>query len=361
MAISTDALLAMLQDKADDAATVSALDEQLVKAERWSDVLALLPTAARGLSEAVQRGRFLIRAASVAAGRLSDSDAAAALYGEVRDLDLPDDSLLSAFQQAFAATQAWADQAAALQAFARVTQVDSQQGRLLFAAGRILEDRLYDHPGAIKAYQLSFRLYPHVPDALHAARAIYAQADEWATVVKLYTYELRIPLDDRSKARVWKELGQVQMNRLSDNASALESFRQALALADDADAHTLAMQLRQFGAHNRDRLRGRYLHEVGPMHTTQQHPHKPESRPRLLHKDRRAPDGPEQRPALARRGEEAESIHRVPHLRIGIGERNDPDVGVGDGAERLRKGRRRGLHERGSAMGRRGEDERVGR
>ena len=233
MAISTDALLAMLQDKADDAATVSALDEQLVKAERWSDVLALLPTAARGLSEAVQRGRFLIRAASVAAGRLSDSDAAAALYGEVRDLDLPDDSLLSAFQQAFAATQAWADQAAALQAFARVTQVDSQQGRLLFAAGRILEDRLYDHPGAIKAYQLSFRLYPHVPDALHAARAIYAQADEWATVVKLYTYELRIPLDDRSKARVWKELGQVQMNRLSDNSSALESFRQALALDPD--------------------------------------------------------------------------------------------------------------------------------
>ena len=230
MAIVIDEYLRALRENPNDLEVVAAMDRALSHGQDWATLTLALPDAANGLTDAAHRARFLLRAAWVAQEYNQDAEHARALFMQVVGLDLPDDSLVGAFQMAFSPDQDWSGLTRALVLFCDYASSDATRARLLYAAGRAFETRLFDKAQAIAAYQKAFRLDPHFTDSLHAARSIYAQEEQWGTVVKLFQVELKIPREDRVRARLLREMAHVQVARLGDSATALENFKQSLLL-----------------------------------------------------------------------------------------------------------------------------------
>ncbi|MBU6162997.1 MAG: hypothetical protein KGO50_17955, partial [Myxococcales bacterium] len=230
MAIVIDEYLRALRENPNDLEVVAAMDRALTHGQDWSTLALALPDAAVGLTDAAHRARFLLRAAWVAQEYNQDAEHARALFIQVVGLDLPDDSLVGAFQMAFSPDQDWSGLTRAYVLFCDYASGEATRARLMYAAGRVFETRLFDKAQAIAAYQKAFRLDPHFTDSLHAARSIYAQEEQWGTVVKLFQVELKIPREDRLRARLLREMAQVQLARLGDATAGLENLKQSLAL-----------------------------------------------------------------------------------------------------------------------------------
>ena len=226
-------LIASLNETPDAPELVAALERELALAEAWSDYATLLPQRIRGLSDAVERTRFLIRAAHVCRHYGDNGAAADDLLLEAVEISLLPEDLVTATQRAFAPHNDWAGLVATSMDLAELAPTDQHGSRLMFAVGKAYEDRLYNPERAISCYQRAFKQDPAFTEPLHHARQIYAHADQWSTVARLYTIELKVVREPRARARLLKELGNVQMERLGERDAAIASFREAVALDPD--------------------------------------------------------------------------------------------------------------------------------
>jgi tetratricopeptide (TPR) repeat protein len=248
MAIARDELLTRLAADPGDSSVLEQWERHCTASSSWDDLLGTLPAAAGLLSDAVARTRFWIRAMAVAVAQRQDA-LAHELVQSVVALDLPEEGLTLALSQAFLPDADWPGCLDAIGRFltALPESATGHRSRLLLLQGQVLEDRLHDKERAITAYQKAFKAHPLYPEPLRAARRIYLEAEQWKTALKLYDYELRIPQDDRAKARVFREMGQILLDRLQEQDRAIEAFEQAIMLDADLKAGLGALVARLRG------------------------------------------------------------------------------------------------------------------
>jgi len=234
MANGIDEFLSALDQNPDDLEALTGLERTLSQMQDWTTLVDRLPVFAARVDDRTQRARFLIRSAWVARHRADAPDKADRLVEDVMASELEHDELIGAFQLAFAVDKDWDGLAQMLVDTVGMAPSDPARSRMLHLAGQTYENRLFDHESAIQTYQAAFKLDPYFTDPLRAARSIYGQADQWTTVERLYGIELKVTTDDRARARLLKELGHIQLERLEGRRDdAIATFREALSLDPD--------------------------------------------------------------------------------------------------------------------------------
>ncbi|MCB9531627.1 MAG: tetratricopeptide repeat protein [Myxococcales bacterium] len=224
---------AALNANPDDAEAFEGLDAVLTAERAWTDIEHMLPKFARKASSADIRARFLSRAAYVARQMNGSAAVADELVAEVLQLDMEGAMLVAAVRGGFEPHADWRGLIAILIELADNARDDRTRARLYHALGRVYEDKLYERERAITCYQRAFKLDPMFTDPLRAARLVYAYADQWATVAKLYQIELRVTEDRREQARLLKELGHIELERLGDREKGVATLKQAAELDPD--------------------------------------------------------------------------------------------------------------------------------
>lgn len=228
MSNGTQELLAALDASPGDVTTLASLVSAWVNEENHAALAQELPERARAVEDPRARARFLMTAAE---GAISSGDDAlhAALLDEAAALVPDGDEQGQAVVEAFEVTGDWGR---ALSTLLTLVQRDGAPGetraRLLYTAGRVQEDRLFDRERAIPYYQQAFKADTSFIEPLERARAIFRHREHWGTVSKLYQAELKVTASAERQAEILKEIGDLNLERIKDAEAALSNYRMAL-------------------------------------------------------------------------------------------------------------------------------------
>ena len=229
MSNATQEALAALDANPQDAQALVALERALTEEQAWSQLVEVVPERARAQADLSVRVRMLVRASHVQRYELED-ESGAALLNEAVGAGLAGEGLVEAFLAAYEPDTNWKAAVGAMIDAYSACDDKATRARLLHGAGHTYEDRLFDRERAIPFYQKAFKEDPTFTEPLEAARAIYRHTEHWGTVAKLYNVELKVTVDNRRKAEILKELGDLQKDKLKDWDNAMERYREALAV-----------------------------------------------------------------------------------------------------------------------------------
>lgn len=235
MSNGTQELLSALDASPGDVAKISSLVGAWSTAGDNEALAIQLPELARPIEDPQQRARFLIVAANAAVST-NDTEGSQALLVEAAGLVPDGTSLGEAVVAAFEEQAAWPQALSTLLSLVtNVVEATEVRSRLLFTAGTIQEDRLFDRERAVPYYQQSFKADPTFTEPLKRARAIFRHREHWGTLIKLYQAELRVTSDAERQAVILKEIGDLSLERLKDAEAALESYRMAQQVQPNTD------------------------------------------------------------------------------------------------------------------------------
>lgn len=230
MSNATQSLLDALTASPGDVETIAALESAWVAEGDNAALATQLPEYARAVTDSTARARFLIAAAHAARFGLSDEAGAQALLSEALVAQPDGQALCDAAIAAYEGSQDWKAAIGMLLDIFNLTEDKPTRARLLFTAGKIQEDRLFDRERAVPYYQKAFKEYPAYTEPLETARAIFRLREHWGTVIKLYATELRVTQEPARKAQILKEMGDLNVEKVKDAEAALTNYREAQAI-----------------------------------------------------------------------------------------------------------------------------------
>lgn len=228
MSNDTKELLEALDNAPGDTEAIAALERAWSAEENYTALAEELPERARAIEDPTLRANYL-SVASSAAILLGDKERQTALLTELVEL-VPDGTALGeVVVSAFEADQAWENAANVL--LTMVTTVCAEdppvRARLLFATGKVYEDKLFNREKSIPFYNQAFKADRTFVEPLAHARAIFRQQGHWGTVVKLYNAELKVTSDAAKQIELLKKIGDIHLQETRDAESALKAYSMA--------------------------------------------------------------------------------------------------------------------------------------
>src|SRR5262249_29335287 len=117
-----------------------------------------------------------------------------------------------------------------LRARERMTDEEGERRTLLVRIATTLADRLTDVNEAILAYRAVIDDFGADRASLAALASLYEVADRWPDLADVLETDLGLADAEADKLAILARLGEVRHKRLGDVQSAIEAYRQALAI-----------------------------------------------------------------------------------------------------------------------------------
>ena len=146
--------------------------------------------------------------------------------------DDPSDTLdaLSALDRLYERTQSWRELVEVLRARERLADDKSARRALLIRIATILADKLTDVDEAIVAYRAVVDDFGADRASLAALATLYELADRWQDLADTLEADLPLAESPADKMSILARLGEVRQKRLGNVSSAIDAYRQALAV-----------------------------------------------------------------------------------------------------------------------------------
>ncbi|HEY3352951.1 MAG TPA: hypothetical protein VGQ83_06860 [Polyangia bacterium] len=211
--------------------TLAALGRLLTRRGDFARLARMHLDEADRVAEPARRVALLYRAAEIHADRLGDPETAIALHLRALHLAPGAAPAVAALERLYGEAGRWRDLAVVLEGEASRAS-DPPRRRLLWeSAAAVYGALLKDAPRAVDAWR---RVVAMAPDSLAAIRALarlYAQTQRYGELCELSQRELELIADPRRKVQILERCGEIAEQRLGDDASAVEFYRRALAIA----------------------------------------------------------------------------------------------------------------------------------
>ncbi len=207
-----------------------ALARLLAASGRTKDLVKVLELHA-SLEEDVEKRRGLQeRAGELYETALEDPSHAAAAW-KARLVDDPVDvRALSALERLYEKQESWRDLVETLRARERAEVDEAQRRRAMTKAAEVLADKIGDTGEAIAAWRALLDGFGPERATLGALAKLYERAERWTDLAETLEVDLSLVDDTDARAAILARLGDARRLHLGEPASALESYREALAL-----------------------------------------------------------------------------------------------------------------------------------
>jgi tetratricopeptide (TPR) repeat protein len=228
---------------ANDELAFHNLEQLLMRAQRWQDLLETWREAAEGALDIEKKKTLLFKQAAVVETELKDVDAAVDLYRAVLDVDGEDARAIAALDRLYTDGKRWHDLVELLH-----RRLERAEGTawvsLELRLGAVFEAELEDRPAAIDAYEEVLKRAPGHPDAVrslerlivdhdHTFRIaqilepIYREQDAWQKLVVIYDAELEFIDDKPKRIELLREIARIHEQRGGDGRLAFAALARA--------------------------------------------------------------------------------------------------------------------------------------
>lgn len=182
------------------------------------------------------------RLANLFETRLSKVNQAIKVWKERLDADASDVEALSALDRLYESTGRWADLVPILKQRQEQTSDATEQRGLLVRQASVLSDRLNDDLEAIGVWSTLLESFGNDAAAREAVEQLYRKTERWNELADSYVAHAEVAADTQQRIDLWRKLGELRVQQLSDPAAALDAYREGLTLDQQNSAIRAALE-----------------------------------------------------------------------------------------------------------------------
>lgn len=220
----------LLQLDPADHEQAAALEAYYRERHQVAPLLALLHAQLEVSQQRERTIELLRRVAEVSETEARDVDGAVAHYSKILQLDGSHVESLEALGRIYESTERWAELIEVTRRQIRHMEDRSSRALLYFRCGSVMEAKFGRQADAIRYYEAAIKASPSCMPAVHGLRDLYRRCEEWPKVVATLELELRLWEDEKERAGVLAQIGQVYAERIGDARRARQYFHEALAV-----------------------------------------------------------------------------------------------------------------------------------
>ncbi len=195
---------------------------------RWKDLVEILSGIAPEILEPDLQLDVLVEIAARAGEKLGDAEKARAYYVKALELRGDDRRALEALESLYGEAHDAPALLDVLKRRAEAAETDAEKKTILYKEARLCDETLQDRRAAIETYEDILDLAMETP-ALSALERLYAQAERFDDLVKLYERQLAAPgVTAARRAELHHLLGETYETRMRDMDRAFDEYDAAL-------------------------------------------------------------------------------------------------------------------------------------
>ncbi len=216
------------------APTLDTLIREADTAKNWQQMARLLNIKLLMTKAGPDKIEPLLQLAKICEEQLQDIPRAISCYTEVLGIDSHQKVALEALSRIYETTESWDEYLRVIRLSMEANEDPSVKSSLYFKYGSILETQFNKVDEALKYYKLSCETASASLPALHGIRDIYVRKENWNGVLNTLKMEAAIWDDNKEKAGIYTQMGDILMEKLGKEEQAMRYFEAALALRPDS-------------------------------------------------------------------------------------------------------------------------------
>ncbi|MEZ4360500.1 MAG: hypothetical protein R3B48_09980 [Kofleriaceae bacterium] len=213
-----------------DAGATAALEVHYRERGDIPALLALLRGQLAAHPEGPARVALLQRIAEVSEEDARDVDGAIAHYRLILEHEPNHLESLEALGRIYEATERWLELLEVTQRQIKGTSDRASKALLYFRCGSVMEAKFAREDDAIRYYEAAIRVSSACMPAIHGLRDLYRRRPDWEKVIETLHLEYKLWHDDKERAGVLAQIGQIYATRIGDHARGLRCFEEALSI-----------------------------------------------------------------------------------------------------------------------------------
>ncbi len=216
------------------APTLDSLIRESDTGKNWQQMARLLNIKLLMTKPGPEKIEPLLQLARICEDQLQDIPRAITCYTEVLGLDSHQKVALEALSRIYETTESWDEYLRVIRLSMEANEDPSVKSQLFFKYGSILETQFNKVDEALKYYKLSCETASASLPALHGIRDIYVRKENWNGVLNTLKMEASIWDDNKEKAGIYTQMGDILMEKLNKEEQAMRYFEAALSLRPDS-------------------------------------------------------------------------------------------------------------------------------
>lgn len=216
-----------------DTPSAAALEAYFRERKDIAGLIELLQMLLAGARERDTTIALLQRIAEVSEEEARDVEGAIAHYLKILDLDSGHIESLEALGRIYEATERWVELIDITRRQIRGMSDRNSKALLFFRCGSVMEAKFGREEDAIRYYEAAIKVSAACMPAIHGLRDLYRRRQDWPRVIETLELEVKLWQEDKERAGVLSQIGQIYSERLSDSAQAMRCFEEALAVDPD--------------------------------------------------------------------------------------------------------------------------------
>lgn len=232
-AAAEDALRRVLAIDGLQVPAFEALEQVLLRLERWKDLVAVFRSHLAISKNLEERIDLLLRLGAVHEEKLREVEEARARYEEALDVDPSSTRALRALGALHEREGNWFNALDLMRREAGLLGPVRAAVDLHFRTGRIQEEMLMDVGAAKSAYKEALAIDGGHAPSLHALQALAHSEENWPEIVRLEAQEAAHTKDYEAKAALYQRAAENALEHLEDEALGIELFEHSLEAVHD--------------------------------------------------------------------------------------------------------------------------------
>jgi tetratricopeptide (TPR) repeat protein len=235
-----------------DAGNVVALEAHF---RQGGDIAALMQLLQQQLASSRDRSTtigLLQRIAQVSEEEARDVDGAISHYLKVIELEPSHLESLEALGRIYESTERWVEFIDITRRQIKGTSDRDNKALLYFRCGSVMEAKFNREDDAIRYYEAAIKVAPSCMPAVHGLRDLYRGRLDWPRVIETLELEVKLWQEDKERAGVIAQIGQVYADHLGDSGNALTYLNDALAVDPECVPANWALFEHYFSSGNWD-------------------------------------------------------------------------------------------------------------
>jgi tetratricopeptide (TPR) repeat protein len=213
-----------------DGEALDALEKYYEKQQDWDKLVTVLTMRLATAGAGDSAVAMLTRIAQICEEGLRDENRAIDHYRRILEIAPGNKEALDALGRIYESTEKWAEFIDITRRQIRVTTDRAVKALLYFKCGSVMESKFGKEDDAIRYYDAAIKTSPSCLPAVHGLRDLYIRRKDWPRVIQTLELEVKLWQDDKERAGVFAQIGQIYGDHLGDAERALHYYESALAV-----------------------------------------------------------------------------------------------------------------------------------
>jgi len=213
-----------------DKESLDSLERFHERAGDWDKLVGVLRTRLTAAPAGDAAVALLKRIARICEEGLRSEDRAIENYLRILEIAPGNKDALEALGRIYESTERWAEFIDVTRRQIRVTTDRNVKALLYFKCGSVMEAKFGKQEDAIRYYDAAIKTSPSCLPAVHGLRDLYRRREDWPRVIQTLELEVKLWQDDKERAGVFAQIGQIYAQQLGQPDRALHYYESALAV-----------------------------------------------------------------------------------------------------------------------------------